>query len=79
MVELSAMTGQKKSFQAVMNVSMPSTAMPGRAIGSTMLQNDPQRRGAVDRAGLDQLVGQRLQQVLPHEEHPERGDQRRQR
>ena len=31
------MTGQKKSFQAVMNVSIPSTAMPGRAIGSTML------------------------------------------
>src|SRR5699024_4861732 len=36
--EFKVMTGQKKSFQAVMKVSMPSTAIPGRAIGSTIVQ-----------------------------------------
>ena len=33
--ELSARIGQKKSFQVVRNVSMPSTAIAGRAAGTT--------------------------------------------
>ena len=44
-----------------MNVSMPSTAMPGRAIGSTTLQTVRSDGGAVDPGRLEQLVGQRLQ------------------
>src|SRR5690606_10737860 len=38
----------------------------------------PQRGGAVHPGRLDELVGQRLEEVLPHEEHPERGDEGRQ-
>ena len=33
--ELSAMIGQKKSFQAVRNVSIASTAIAGRTAGTT--------------------------------------------
>ncbi|CAM5733888.1 hypothetical protein SBADM41S_09604 [Streptomyces badius] len=60
-----------------MNVSIPSTAIPGRAIRITI----DQKMRAVDGVHpgrLDQLVRQRLHQVLAHEEDPEGRDQARQ-
>src|SRR4051795_3451185 len=38
--ELSAMIGQKKSFQAIRNVSIPSTAIAGRTAGTTTDQKN---------------------------------------
>src|SRR5207342_20508 len=37
--ELSTMIGQKKSFQVIRNVSIPSTAIAGRTAGTTTDQN----------------------------------------
>ena len=60
-----------------MKVNSPSTAMAGRAAGSTTCQKMPEHASTVDPRGLDELVGHGVDEVLPHEEHAERGDQPR--
>ena len=72
------MIGQKKSFQAVRKVSIASTAMAGRAAGTTTEMKVRKRARSVDNAGFDQLVRHGAGDVLAHEEDTERGDQRRQ-
>ena len=48
--------GQRKSFQAVMKVSMPSTAAAGPQRGQHDVPEEPAGRAAVDPGRLDQLV-----------------------
>ena len=75
--ELSAMIGQKKSFQAIRKVSIASTAMAGRTAGTTIAQKIRKVPAPSMNPASMQLVGHRAGDVLPHEEHAERGDQRR--
>ena len=69
------MNGQKKSVQAAMKVNRPSIAAAGRAAGTPTVQKVRIMVGAVDARGLDQLVGDHVDEVLRHQEHAERGDQ----
>ena len=67
------MIGQKKSFQVIRNVSIPSTAIAGPR-GRDARRDQKIRSGLAPSIvrGLDQLVGHRAGEVLAHEEDAER-------
>ena len=70
-------SGQRKLFQRAEEGQDAQRRQGGPAQRQDDAAEDPQLAGAVDPSGVDQVVGQ-ARDVLPHQEHAERGDQERQ-